>query len=91
MQTITVKQGQNFFDVVIEATGDLANLFAMAQANDITITNMLEIGTVLIVAGNIKTSITSLYGGNYAPATLFINTEAPIAPLYGFPETFPFL
>ncbi|KGO88373.1 hypothetical protein Q765_00180 [Flavobacterium rivuli WB 3.3-2 = DSM 21788] len=91
MQTITANQGQNFKDLVIKATGDVANLIVMAAANDVSPTATPVVGRVYIVAGTIKKSISELFTNNDTPATLFIDTERPVTNLYGFPETFPFL
>ncbi|MDM1045865.1 hypothetical protein HX004_13990 [Myroides sp. 1354] len=61
MQTTKVKQGQTFFDTVIETTGDITNAFDMAMANNISITDTLINQMDLVVSGVEKTTITQLF------------------------------
>ncbi len=68
MQNIEIKNGQNFLDVVLEATGDLDNVLIMAWANDLSITDSYEIGKEYKVVGKLnKNNIANLQ--LYIPAT----------------------
>lgn len=69
MQNIEVKQGQSFFDVVIVATGNITNVFSMALANNISVTDSLEVGEEFSVIGNQRKPITGLFGKTHYPAT----------------------
>ena len=61
MQTTKAKQGQSFFDVVIESTGAITNTFEMALANNISITDEVFNQMELVVAGTEKKAITQLF------------------------------
>lgn len=64
-----VYQGQSFIDKVIESTGSIENVFAMALENNVSITDSFEIGTKLIYTGPTIKSIAMLFTDNYRCAT----------------------
>jgi hypothetical protein len=49
-----VRQGQNFIDIVLQATGDFENIVTMAVKNNRCLTDDLEIGEELMVSGRIR-------------------------------------
>lgn len=49
MQTINVMQGQTLADIAIRYCGSIEALFQLAVLNDISITDALEAGTVLLL------------------------------------------
>lgn len=51
--TVTVEQGQNLLDISVQETGTIENVFKIAQANDICITDYLPIGTVIIIPNDV--------------------------------------
>lgn len=67
------KQGQSFFDKVIEQTGNIENVFEMALINGKSITADLIIGESLKTSGKINNSIVELFGENNKPATALNN------------------
>lgn len=93
MQTIDVKQGQSFFDVVITGTGDITNAFAMAVENNCSITDLIESGEVLRTAGNQKKTITALFGKKHYPATAIAieQDQQQDQLLYVFPYILPMI
>lgn len=56
-----VHQGQSFLDKVIEMTGSVDNVFAMALENNVSITDSLAIGTLLTYSGSVTKSISTLF------------------------------
>lgn len=64
-----VYQGQSFCDKVIEATGSIENVFAMALENNVSITEPLAIGTKLKYSGLVKKSISFLFNDDNRCAT----------------------
>lgn len=71
-----VYQGQSFIDKVIESTGSIENVFAMALENNVSITDSFEIGTKLIYTGPTIKSIASVFNKKI-PATA-INQDQQI-------------
>lgn len=64
-----VYQGQSFLDKVIEMTGSVDNVFAMAVENNVSITDTLAIGTVLTYTGVVTPTIVSLFSDSNRCAT----------------------
>jgi hypothetical protein len=79
MQSIQVKQGQSFFDIVLEGTGDMANILSMAIENGVSLTESLNIGHEIKPIGEIKKEFTILLTGRFAPATM-ITDNSIVAP-----------
>lgn len=80
MRTTKVRQGQSFFDVVIESTGDITNAFEMALVNNISVTDIVFNQMDLIVAGTEKRAITQLFlhdkvATEYTSEQIVPNTE----------------
>lgn len=88
MQTTKVKQGQTFFDTVIEATGDITNAFDMAMANSLSITDVLFNQMDVVVAGTEKKVITQLFLVNKPAST---DKESSAIYDYIFSQTLPFI
>lgn len=64
-----VKQGQSFFDMVIQGTGDINQAFDMAVLNQLSATDRLSIGDIIEPNKNLKTSIVRLFQKDNIPAT----------------------
>lgn len=56
-----VYQGQSFLDKTIEMTGSIENVFALALENNMSITDILTIGSTLTYSGKIIKSIGALF------------------------------
>lgn len=56
-----VRQGQSFLDMVLQGTGSIDNVIAMAVANDIPITADLIIGQKLKLTQATKPAIVSFF------------------------------
>jgi uncharacterized protein YebE (UPF0316 family) len=69
MSKNTTYQGQSFFDKVIECTGSIENVFAMALLNGISITDDLPIEQYLAVSEKTNNVIVSFFDENNKPAT----------------------
>jgi hypothetical protein len=63
------KQGQSFFDLVIQGTGNIENAFAMSILNGISMTDTIVIDQELLPAGKQETTIIELWSENNLPAT----------------------
>lgn len=50
---INVLKGQSFFDIAIQETGDIANVYAIANANDISITDELTAGQDILIPDDV--------------------------------------
>lgn len=46
---VTVLQDQSLWDIAIQTTGDVSGIFAIAELNDLEITEQLKPGQILIV------------------------------------------
>lgn len=88
MQTTKVKQGQTFFDSVIESTGNITNAFEMALVNNISVTDMLFNQMDLVVAGTERKVITQLFQFNKPAST---DKESYAIYDYIFSQTLPFI
>jgi len=88
MRTTKVKQGQTFFDTVIEATGDITNAFDMAMANSLSVTDVLFNQMDVVVAGTEKKVITQLFLINKPAST---DKESYAIYDYIFSQTLPFI
>lgn len=64
-----VKQGQSFFDMVLQGTGNIDNAFEMAVLNNRIMTDCLEIGDLITPSEVTDKRITSLFNANNLPAT----------------------
>ena len=51
---ITVLHNQSLFDIAIQHTGNVMNAFAIAQANNLSITAPLVAGSKLIIPGTVE-------------------------------------
>lgn len=49
MQKITVLSGQSLFDIAIQYTGDVANAFAIALLNQISVTDNLSTQKLVLI------------------------------------------
>lgn len=67
------KQGQSFFDLVLQGTGSIENAFLMSVLNDVSITNKLIIDQTLLPAGILKNEIIELWEESNLPATALTN------------------
>lgn len=63
------KQGQCFFDLVIQGTGNIENAFAMALLNGMSMTEDLVIGQKVLPSAVTTKSVVALYGPKNYPAT----------------------
>lgn len=88
MRTIEVKQGQTFFDVVIEATESLIYVFDVAKLNNIRITENLVIGQKILIPDEIITKKSIFHKGHY-PASKEYETTNETDVDYLLPQTLP--
>lgn len=79
-----VEQGQSFWDMVIQGTGDIDNAFEMALLNGVSVTDVFPIGYNLKATNATKKSIVSLWNANHKPATLAcLPASGDLSPEYG--------
>lgn len=64
-----VKQGQSFWDLVVQLTGDIDNAFAMSLLNDRSTTDLLALGDTILPNGQIKKNVVNLFTEDNIPAT----------------------
>ncbi len=88
MRTTKAKQGQTFFDVVTESTGNIINAFDMAMANNVSVTDVLFNQMDLVVVGTEKKVITQLFQINKPAST---DKESYAIYDYIFSQTLPFI
>lgn len=81
--TKEVKQGQSLFDIAIELTGDVENIFLIAMANNISITDALESKAKIKIIGNEKTKIVNIFNQLHYPATAISATDTIVPQLEG--------
>ena len=75
-----VKQGQSLFDFVIEYTGEASNAYAVALANNISVSTIVNVGQKLIIPDSITitTAVTNFFSNRISkPATLGTFTGSP--------------
>lgn len=70
----SVQSGQNFIDKVLEITGSDENAFAMALANNRSITDAVIVGQEFIKTQVTRIGIAELFSNNNRPITGFIST-----------------
>lgn len=63
------KQGQCFFDLVIQGTGNIENAFAMALLNGLSMTDSLTIGQEVAPSTVTSKAVVALFGPKNYPAT----------------------
>lgn len=63
------RQGQSFFDLVIQGTGAIENAFEMALLNGLSITDDLEIGQTIEPSTITSKSIVAMFSEKHYPAT----------------------
>jgi hypothetical protein len=56
MQKITVLSGQSLFDIAIQYTGDVANAFAIALLNQISVTDNLSTQNLVLIPDSLITA-----------------------------------
>lgn len=56
MQKITILSGQSLFDIAIQYTGDVANAFAIASLNQISITDKLSAQDSVLIPDSLITA-----------------------------------
>lgn len=81
-----IKRGQSFLDIVLESTGNRENFILMAHKNNVSITDVLNIGTEIQVTGKKKKRIIEMFGENNIPASLTNNDNVLD---FLFPNLFP--
>lgn len=69
------KQGQSFLDMVIQATGDIDNAFAMSLANGVSMSDRTNIGQTINPIAVTNQRIQSLFSEDQIPATALSNYE----------------
>jgi len=81
---VTVKQGQNIFDVAMQTAGSISAAFALAMLNGAGITDDLAIGDVLTVPAPVDKSMLQHYSDNgVVPATAVSGHPVPFAGIAG--------
>lgn len=63
------KQGQSFFDLVIQGTGNIEQAFDMTLLNERSSTDTLAIGEAVEPTNKIKKSVQSLFSKDRIPAS----------------------
>ena len=91
MQTTKAKQGQSFFDVVIENTGSIFNTFDIASLNDKSVTESLQTDENILIVGATKKRIVQLFSNGHYPATSSFVKEFNFNYEYSLPLTFPII
>lgn len=82
-----VHNGQSFLDKVIEITGDVENVFAMALLNGINVSDYLLVGTELIPSDVTKRVVADFFTIENKPATaLSLIDEQNEFDNYEFPQ-----
>lgn len=87
MRIIEVKQGQTFFDVVIEATGNVTSTFEVAEINKLSITDNVFIGQKIQIPDNISKKEIFTNGHYPASKESTITNESGLD--YLLPQTLP--
>lgn len=88
MRVIEVKQGQTFFDVVIEATGNVTSTFEVAEINKLSITDNVFIGQKIQIPDKISGKKEIFSDGHYpASKESTITNESGLD--YLLPQTLP--
>jgi len=64
-----VEQGQSFWDMVIQGTGDIENAFARALLNGVSVTDDLPIGYEFKTGDVTNKRIQALFNPKHKPAT----------------------
>lgn len=78
------KQGQCFFDLVIQGTGNIENAFAMALLNGLSMTDYLAIGQEVLPGPVTNKSVVALFGPKNYPATCEpFPTAGELSPVLG--------
>ncbi len=77
------KQGQSFFDKVVQQTGSIENTMLMAVLNNVSITNDAALGSELKSAGTIQNRVVSALLRRSEPATALAKTTAVAFEDYG--------
>ncbi|RWX00907.1 hypothetical protein [Flavobacterium cerinum] len=77
-----VKQGQSFFDKVLELTGSIENSFDMSLANDSSLTDDLAIGDEILATTVTNKAVIAIWSGLNEPATM-ITDNSVVAPPSG--------
>ena len=57
MISYTVRPRQTLYDAVIQATGTLEALVAVAEANDLAVSDAVTAGQVLVIPDNVVTNV----------------------------------
>jgi hypothetical protein len=70
MQNITVEDGQSLFDLSVSKAGSIAALFDIAEANGLSPTDALSVGSAIIIPEVIDAEIVGYYeAAGINPAT----------------------
>lgn len=94
----TVLHNQSFIDFVLHHTGSLEDALKIASANQMSLTDKLVPGTLLVLPDNsaIDTTIRDyFYDKNWVPATGFPKTSDSVQPYpdpdFNFPPILPYV
>lgn len=83
--------GQSFLDKIIECTGDIENAFDMTILNARTITDKLQVATILKKSAITDYDVVDFFTENNRPATniaIIVSTDLAID--YSLPGEFPY-
>lgn len=70
MRKATVKAGQNLGDIAVQYCGDHQAIFELARLNNLSVTDDVAAGSVLILPDVVEKRVRRVYvDGNYYPAT----------------------
>ena len=94
MKKVKVLSLQNWFDISIQHTGNVYNAFAIATANNRSVTDILTTGEILIIPNGLLLSnktIQYFEARNLKPATGGLKRTNPQLENYLLPNIFPIL
>ncbi|GGB83075.1 hypothetical protein GCM10007424_23870 [Flavobacterium suaedae] len=75
---MTVKQGQNFLDMVLLGTGSIENAFAMSLLNNKSITDELVVGETIEPTPITNPAVVAIWGKKWQPASALSNANTAL-------------
>lgn len=87
--TVKVMAGQSLLDITIQTTGEISNLMAVAAANSVSATALLEAGQLIVIPDGLtmRPNVLKILGGNFSKPSSEYLAETPPATLQDFDLT----
>lgn len=84
-KTVPALKGQNLLDIAIQETGSIENVFLIAEANSVSVTDNLSAGVSIIIPDSvvIDTKVKNYFDGRKLKPATSVDSQSGESDMYG--------